>query len=150
MKNTGGMYAGSPLPDKTVATEEAPETDHAVMNTAEMKNPFFLQNLNAAASRSKYDFPTNPNGSFAQAMSSIACNAESKARGIFSHLSRNSQDNFREEILKALALKLNFKRQANKKALRSMFQSQCSATDLRQTLSSRSVIRRFIGTFMVH
>ena len=106
------------------------------------ENPFRLQLGRSAPAGHEYKFPTNPSGSFAQAMSSIACNAESKAQGIFSGVSGNAIDNFRDEITQALALKLNFKttRQANEKALRSMVQSKCSATDLRQTLQGRAAL----------
>ena len=44
--------------------------------------------------------------------------------------------------MKALALKLDFKttRQANEKALRSMFQYQCSLTDIKQNLQARAAL----------
>ena len=76
-------------------------------------------------------------------MSSIACNAEFQAKGMFSHIAKGGEeDNFRDQITQALALKLNFKttQQANEKALRSMLKSRGLATDLRQSLQARAAI----------
>ena len=74
-------------------------------------------------------------------MSAIACNAESQAKGVFSRIA-NGQDNFRDELSQALALKLNFKttQQANEKALLSLLKSKGKATDLKQTLQARSAL----------
>ena len=129
-------------PWRSPARRNSPNRRHDRDRRPREENPFLLQSLRTAPSGREYTFPTNPGGNFAQAMRSIACNAEAKAQGIFSQLPGNTQDNFREEILQALALKLNFKttRQANEKALRSMFQSHCSATDLKQTLQARAAL----------
>ena len=74
-------------------------------------------------------------------MSSIACNAVSQAKGVFSRIV-NGQDNFRDELSQALALKLNFKttQQANEKALLNVLKSKGKATDLKQTLQARSAL----------
>ena len=74
-------------------------------------------------------------------MSSIACNAESQAKGVFSRVAEG-QNNFQDEITQALALKLNFKttQQANEKALLSVLQSKGKAADLKQTLQARAAL----------
>ena len=75
-------------------------------------------------------------------MSSIACNAEFHAKGMFSHLVKGGEDNFRDQLSQALALKLNFKttQQANEKALRSLIKSNGSASELKQSLQARAAI----------
>ena len=50
----------------------------------------------------QYEFPTNPLGSFAQAMSSIACNAEAGAKGVFNLVSQGD-DSFLEHVSQAFA-----------------------------------------------
>ena len=44
-----------------------------------------------------YEFPTHPSGSFAQGMSSIACNAEAGAKGVFNSISQDN-DSFKEHV----------------------------------------------------
>ena len=76
-------------------------------------------------------------------MSSIACNAESQAKGIFSKIAKGGEDDsFRDYLTQALALKLDFKttQQANEKALRSLIKSSGLATDLKQALQARAAI----------
>ena len=67
---------------------------------------------------SPFQFPTEQKGSFARAMSAIACNAEVGAQGRFNSVS-GGNDTFKEYVSQALALKLNLKtnQQANEKAL---------------------------------
>ena len=64
-----------------------------------------------------FQFPTEQNSSFARAMSAIACNAEVGAQGKFNLVS-GGNDNFKEYVSQALALKLNLKttQQENEKA----------------------------------
>ena len=104
------------------------------------QNPFFRRQPQETKAQ-EFQFPTDPHTAFAQAMSSIACNAESQAKGVFSRIA-NGQDNFREELSQALALKLNFKttQQANEKALLNLLKSKGKATDLKQMLQARSAL----------
>ena len=65
-----------------------------------------------------YKFPTNPEGKFAQAMSSIACNPSEGAKGQV-YRDSNAYNSFSEQVSQALAIKLNLKtvQQANERAL---------------------------------
>ena len=68
--------------------------------------------------KSVYDFPTNPDGKFAQAMSNIACNPSHGAEGQVPY-DFGSYNSFSEQVSQALAIKLNLKtvQQANERAL---------------------------------
>ena len=70
----------------------------------------------------KFQFPTDPRGKLAQALSSISCNAESGAQGVFTKILGGGSENFEDHIKQALALKLDLKttQQANEKALASL------------------------------
>ena len=74
-------------------------------------------------------------------MSSIACNAESDARGVFD-LASQGKDSFKEQIGQALALKLNLKtsQQANEKVLLSLVQSGGKNAGLKQMLQARAAV----------
>ena len=76
------------------------------------------QGVSAQKKESQFPFPTDQNGEFARAMSTIACNAGAATKGIFSKLS-GGEENFRNQLTQALALQLNFNttQQANEKAL---------------------------------
>ena len=52
------------------------------------------------------------------------------------------EDNFRDELTQALALKLNFKttQQANEKALANLINKKGTATDLKQMLQARAAL----------
>ena len=65
-----------------------------------------------------FDFPTRPEGKFAQAMSSVACNPVAGAKGWVPNISNHS-DTFSEQVSQALAIKLNLKttQHTNEKAL---------------------------------
>ena len=75
-------------------------------------------------------------------MSSIACNAESGAQGVFSKVLGRENKDFNEEINQALALKLDLKttQQANEKSLSTLISAKGSAIGLRQTLQARAAI----------
>ena len=109
------------------------------------ENPFMLAHdklpVREEGLKKSFKFPTDPNGSFAKAMSSIACNAESQAKGVFSNIS-GGDNNFREELTQALALKLNFKttQHANEKALLRLLKSKGSAENLKQAVQARGAI----------
>ena len=64
--------------------------------------------------KSVYDFPTNPEGKFAQAMINIACNPSHGAKGPVPY-DFGSYNSFSEQVSQALAIKLNLKtvQQAN-------------------------------------
>ena len=89
-----------------------------------------------------YEFPTRPEGKFAQAMSSVACNPVEGATGRiisnFDHLN----DNFNEQVSQALAIKLNLKtvHHANEKALGLLLQSNTCNGELKQTLQARAAV----------
>ena len=74
-------------------------------------------------------------------MSSIACNAESEARGVF-ELASQGTDSFNEQIGQALALKLNLKtsQQANEKVLLSVVKSGGKKAGLKQILQARAAV----------
>ena len=74
-------------------------------------------------------------------MSSIACNAETRAQGVFSNISRG-EDNFKDHLTQALALKLNFKttQHANEKALQKLVKAKGSADSLKQAVQARAAI----------
>ena len=74
-------------------------------------------------------------------MSSIACNAETRAQGVFSNISRG-EDNFRDHLTQALALKLNFKttQHANEKALQKLVKAKGSSDSLKQAVQSRAAV----------
>ena len=97
-----------------------------------------IQNGRGGAS---YDVSMYPRGNFAQAMSSIACNAESEARGVFD-LASQGKDSFNEKICQALAIKLNLKtnQQANEKVLLSLVKSGGKSAGLKQTLQARAAV----------
>ena len=88
-----------------------------------------------------FQFPTEPDGSFARAMSAIACNAEVGAQGRFNLISGGS-DTSKENISQALALKLNLKttQQTNEKALADIKKSRGSSAGLKQALQARAAI----------
>ena len=88
-----------------------------------------------------YDYPTNPQGNFAQAMSAIACNAEAGAKGVFDLVSQGN-DSFREQVSQALALKLNLKtnQQANEKVLLNLLKSKGQKVGLKQMLQARAAV----------
>ena len=88
-----------------------------------------------------FQFPTEQNGSFARAMSAIACNAEVGAQGRFNLIS-GENDTFKENISQALALKFNLKttQQANEKALLDIKKSRGSSAGLKQALQARAAI----------
>ena len=101
-----------------------------------------LANLGGRSVRpTNYEFPTNPSGSFAQAMSSIACNAEAGAKGVFNSISQDN-DSFKEHVSQALAIKLNLKttQQANEKVLLSLLKSEGKNSGLKQTLQARAAV----------
>ena len=107
-------------------------------------NPF-LRNIPSVpevqAPKNIYRFPTKPDGGFATAMSSIACNAETQSQGVFSNIS-GGDDKFREQLTQALALKINFKttQHANEKALLQIIKSKGSAHELKQALQARAAV----------
>ena len=74
-------------------------------------------------------------------MSSIACNAESEARGVF-ELASQGTDSFNEQLGQALALKLNLKtsQQANEKVLLSLIRSGGKKAGLKQILQARAAV----------
>ena len=83
-----------------------------------------------------YEFPTRPEGKFAQAMSSVACNPVEGAKGeVLSSLS-HINDNFNEQVSQALAIKSNLKtaHHANEKALGLLLQSSTCNGELKQIL----------------
>ena len=59
--------------------------------------------LQVDTQRHLWNFPTNSDGTFARAMSAIACNAEAGAKGVFNLVSRG-EDSFKEKVTQALAL----------------------------------------------
>ena len=75
-------------------------------------------------------------------MRAIACNAETQAKGVFARVLGGEEDNFRDEITQALALKLHFKttQQANEKALANLIKQKDTATDLKQMLQARAAL----------
>ena len=97
-----------------------------------------MQNGRGGAS---YDVSMNPRGNFAQVMTSIACNAESEARGVFD-LASQGKDSFNEQIGQVLAIKLNLKtnQQANEKVLLSLVKSDGKSAGLEQTLQARAAV----------
>ena len=88
----------------------------------------------------KFQFPTDPQGKLSHALSTIACNAEARAQGVFSKIFSGVGDNFRDVINHALTLKLDLKQQANEKSFATLINSKGSATDLRQALQARAAL----------
>ena len=89
-----------------------------------------------------FNFPTRPDGKFAQVMSSVACNPVSGAKGgVVSRLS-NHNDTFSEQVSQALAIKLNLKtaQHANEKALCQLLQKGTYNGELKQTIQARSAV----------
>ena len=88
-----------------------------------------------------FQFPTEKNGSFARAMSAIACHAEVGAQGRFNLVS-GGNETFKEYVSQALELKLNLKttQQANEKALLDIKKSRGSSAGLKQALQARAAI----------
>ena len=84
---------------------------------------------------------TYPRGKLAQVMTSIAGNAESKARGVF-NVASEGKDSFNEHLGQALALKLNIKtsQQANEKVLLSLLKPGGENAGLKQTLHARAAV----------
>ena len=78
------------------------------------------------------EFPTDPSGKFAQAMSAIACNPSRGAQGQVGSSGQYS-DTFSEQISQALAIKLNLKtnQQANERALSQLLQSKAPSGELK-------------------
>lgn len=74
-------------------------------------------------------------------MTSIAGNAESKARGVF-NVASEGKDSFNEHLGQALALKLNIKtsQQANEKVLLSLLKPGGENAGLKQTLQARAAV----------
>ena len=74
-------------------------------------------------------------------MTSIAGNAEHKARGVFNAASEG-KDAFNEHLGQALALKLNIKtsQQANEKVLLSILKPGGENAGLKQTLQARAAV----------
>ena len=74
-------------------------------------------------------------------MSSIACNAEAGAKGVFNLVSQGN-DSFKEHVSQALALKLNLKttQQANEKVLLSLLKSDGQKGGLKQMLQARAAV----------
>ena len=87
-----------------------------------------------------YEFPTNPAGKFARALSNIA---RSPAKGAKGHVPsyENSQSTFNEQVSQALAIKLNLKtiQHANERALEKLVKETRSG-GLKQTLQARAAI----------
>ena len=52
--------------------------------------------------RNLWNFPTDSDGTFARAMSAIACNAEAGAKGVFNLVSRG-EDSLKEQVTQTLA-----------------------------------------------
>ena len=92
------------------------------------------------AQATRFQFPTDPKGGFASAMSAIACNAGAEAKGIFSNLPKGGE-HFKDEFAQALALKLNLTttQRANEKALMDMTKSN-SIADLKQSIQARGAL----------
>ena len=88
-----------------------------------------------------FQYPTNPGGDFAKAMSSIACNAGAETKGIFSNLYQGGE-HFKDEFAQALALKLNLTttQRANEKALLDLTKSNGSSAGLKQALQARAAM----------
>lgn len=89
----------------------------------------------------EWSFPTNPNGTFARAMSAIACNAEAGAKGVFNLVS-SGEDSFKEQVTQALALKLNLRtnQQANERSLLNLLKSKGLDGNLKQILQARAAV----------
>ena len=85
------------------------------------------------------EFPTNPRGKFAQAMSAIACNPSSGAKG---RVENSFSNTFREQVSQALAIKLNLKtnQQANERALSQLLNSKARSGELKQVLQARAAV----------
>ena len=79
-----------------------------------------------------FQFPAEQNSSFARAMGAIACNAEVGPQGKFNLVS-GGNDNFREYVSQALALKLNLKttQQANERSPANLLKSKNSRGDFK-------------------
>ena len=87
--------------------------------------------------------PIVPPGRFGQAMTSIACNAGSRARGIFNSANDEGTDKeVNEQLTWALAQKFNLgsTQQANEKALKSIVKKQGLAADLKQAVKARAAV----------
>ena len=74
-------------------------------------------------------------------MSTIACNAEAGAKGVFNLVSQGN-DSFKEHISEALAIKLNLKttQQANEKVLLNLLKSDGQKCGLKQTIQARAAV----------
>ena len=72
-------------------------------------------------------------------MSSIACNAESEARGVFD-LAAKGKDCFTEQLALALKLNLKTRQQANEKVLLSLVKSGGKNAGLKQVLQARAAV----------
>ena len=93
------------------------------------------------AHSAEFQFPTNPNGDFATAMSAIACNAGDNTKGTFFNLSQGGEP-FKNELEQALALKLNLTttQRANEKALTDLTKTSGSTAGLKQVLQARAAL----------
>ena len=102
-------------------------------------NPFLV--ASDIANRTQYRFPTASTGTFATAMSSIACNAETQAQGTFKNISSSGEQS-KEYLAEAVALKLNLRttQQTNEKALIRLLKAKGAATGLKESLQARAAI----------
>ena len=87
-----------------------------------------------------FEFPTRPEGRFAQVMSSVACKPEAKAKGEVVSNFAYPNDTFSEQVSQALAIKLNLRtsQHANEKALGQLLQANNG--ELKKTLQARAAV----------
>ena len=87
------------------------------------------------------EFPTNPKGKFAQALSAIACDPSGGAEGQVDNKLKYS-NTFSEQVSQALAIKLNLKtnQQANERALVQLVQAKARSGELKQALQARAAV----------
>ena len=87
-----------------------------------------------------YQYPTPPNGTFAQAMSQISCNPTSASQGIGGHPIFNREQFEQLQMALTIQLGLNGPQQVKERALHNVLTSKAARGDMRQVLQSRAQI----------
>ena len=88
-----------------------------------------------------FQFPSRIGGRFARAMSAISMHPEDAASGIGDRIN-HLDNNFRQEVTQALAIKLNLKthRHANEKILRNIVATGGRCGTLKEAVQARAAV----------